>query len=92
MSKVKLRVVEIGSTDAYASKDAVTIIGAPKLRAGDVIQFDEMPKLETWDMPFKHPANGFDHTVGLGTNGTNLRTGVREHWGFVAIKFEKVSE
>jgi hypothetical protein len=81
MSKVKLQVVEIGPWDAYAKQPDI-------IEASDVIEFDSMPKFETWELPNSHPSNGFDYNNEL-ARGTNLRTGDHRLWCFHSIKFEK---
>jgi hypothetical protein len=91
MSKVKLQVVEIGSADAYSDMNSVTDTGERRLLEGDVIQFDRMPNFETWDdINDTHPSKGYDWTPGMGTTGTNLRTGEHRRWIFHAVKFEKI--
>jgi hypothetical protein len=83
MSKVKLRVVELGMLDAYSKTDYIKV--------GDVIEFDRMPNFETWDLSqlaTGHPSNGFDYNND-DVKGTNLRNGSRREWCFHAVKFEK---
>jgi hypothetical protein len=85
MSKVKLKLVEIASSDAHSN--------GRHIKPGDVIEFDHMPNFNTWEFEgpmINHPSNGFDRAEEA--VGTNLRTGERHEWCFHAVKFEKVSK
>ena len=85
MEKVKLVLRDIVSPDAYSKHPE-------KLQVGDVIEFDRMPEFDTWTDNIAHNSAvvGFDYIMGLGTAGTNLRTGVHQKWCFHAVKFERV--